>query len=106
MSIMTTVINTRAPTRPETVLGIVCSGIILANLDMFVVNVALPNIAQDFAGASLASLSWVLNAYTIAYASLLVFCGRMAERHRRDRSFLAGVLLFTVASAACAVAGS
>jgi EmrB/QacA subfamily drug resistance transporter len=91
---------------PNQVLAIVCVGICLANLDLFIVNVGLPNIAQDFHGASLEDLSWILNAYAIAYAALLVFFGRLAERHSRDLSFLLGVGLFTVASAACAVAGN
>src|SRR6201996_9160291 len=91
---------------PNQVLAIVCVGICLANLDLFIVNVALPNIAGDFHGASLEDLSWVLNAYAIAYAALLVFFGRLAERHSRNLSFLLGVGLFTVASAACALAGN
>jgi len=91
---------------PNQVLAIVCVGICLANLDLFIVNVGLPNIALDFRGASLEDLSWILNAYAIAYAALLVFFGRLAERHSRDLSFLIGVGLFTVASAACALAGS
>lgn len=91
---------------PNQVLAIVCVGICLANLDLFIVNVGLPNIALDFRGASLEDLSWILNAYAIAYAALLVFFGRLAERHSRDLSFLLGVGLFTVASAACAVAGN
>ena len=46
---------------------------------------ALPNIGRDFRGATLEDLSWILNGYAIAYAALLVFFGRLAERHRRDR---------------------
>jgi EmrB/QacA subfamily drug resistance transporter len=94
----------RAFTKPWHVLAIVCAGVSLANLDLFIVNVALPEIARDFGGASLDDLSWILNGYAIVYAALLVFLGRLAERHRRDRSFLAGVALFTAASAACAAA--
>jgi EmrB/QacA subfamily drug resistance transporter len=96
----------RAATSPNQVLAIVCVGIVLANLDLFIVNVGLPNIARDFRSASLEDLSWILNGYAIAYAALLVFFGRLAERHRRDRSFLLGVALFTAASAACSAAGS
>jgi EmrB/QacA subfamily drug resistance transporter len=96
----------RSVATPNQVLAIVCVGICLANLDLFIVNVGLPNIALDFRGASLEDLSWILNAYAIAYAALLVFFGRLAERHSRDLSFLLGVGLFTVASAACAVAGN
>src|SRR5258707_6351211 len=93
-------------TKPGYVLAIVCAGICLANLDLFIVNVALPNIAHDFGDAGLDDLSWILNGYAIVYAALLVFFGRLAERHRRDQSFLLGVTLFTGASAACAMANS
>jgi EmrB/QacA subfamily drug resistance transporter len=96
--------TSRAFTKPWHVLAIVCAGVSLANLDLFIVNVALPEISRDFGGASLEDLSWILNGYAIVYAALLVFLGRLAERHRRDRSFLAGVAIFTAASAACAAA--
>jgi hypothetical protein len=51
---------------PNQVLAIVCVGICLANLDLFIVNVGLPNIARDFSDASLEDLSWILNGYAIA----------------------------------------
>ena len=91
---------------PSLVLAIVCVGIVLANLDLFIVNVGLPNIGREFPLATLDDLSWILNGYAIAYAALLVFFGRLAERHRRDRSFILGIALFTAASAACAAADS
>ncbi len=93
-----------ATASPNQVLAIVCVGICLANLDLFIVNVALPSIATDLGGVGIGDVSWVLNAYAIAYAALLIFFGRLAERHRRDRSFLLGVALFTIASGACAIA--
>jgi EmrB/QacA subfamily drug resistance transporter len=96
----------RAATSPAVVLAIVCVGICLANLDLFIVNVALPNIGRDFKDASLEDMSWVLNGYAIAYAALLVFFGRLAERYRRNMSFLLGVALFTAASAACSAANN
>jgi MFS family permease len=80
-----------ATTRPalNQVLAIVCVATSLASLDLFVVNVDLPNIARDFRGASLDDLSWILNGYAIAYAVLLVFFRRPAARHfqpaTRDR---------------------
>lgn len=89
---------------PGLVLAIVCAGVILASLDLFIVNVALPVIARDFGQDSLGELSWVLNGYAIVYASLLVFFGRLADRHRRNYGFLLGVAIFTAASAACAAA--
>src|SRR5260370_6579797 len=96
----------RPSASPNVVLAIVCVGISLANLDLFIVNVALPNIGRDFRDASLEDMSWVLNGYAIAYAALLVFFGRLAERYRRNLSFLLGVALFTAASAACAAANN
>lgn len=95
-----------APAKPNQVLAIVSIGMVLANLDLFIVNVALPSIGHDFPGAGLEALSWVLNGYAIVYAALLVFFGRLAERYRRNASFLLGVALFTAASAACAGATS
>lgn len=91
---------------PRTVLVIVCAGVVLASLDLFIVNVALPRIARDLGASNLGELSWVLNGYAIVYASLLVFFGRLADRYRRDRSFLLGVAVFTAASAACAASTS
>ena len=93
-------------TSPNQVLAIVCVGMILANLDLFIVNVGLPNIALDFHSTSLEDLSWVLNGYTITYAALLVFFGRLSERYYRNASFLVGIAAFTAASAACAIATS
>src|ERR1700730_6771022 len=92
--------------RSGEVLLIVCAGVVLASLDLFIVNVALPQIARDLHARDLGELSWVLNAYAIAYASLLVFFGRLADRYRRDRAFLLGVAVFTAASAACAASAS
>ncbi len=93
-----------ARTTPGQVLAIVCAGLVMANLDLFIVNVALPNIRYDFGNPALDDMSWILNGYAIVYAALLVFFGRLAERHRRELSFLVGIALFTVASAACAAA--
>ena len=93
---------------PGLVLAIVCAGVVLASLDLFIVNVALPQMARDFhlRGDAVADLSWVLNAYAIVYAALLVLFGRAAERYPRERAFLLGVAVFVAASAACGAATS
>jgi EmrB/QacA subfamily drug resistance transporter len=88
------------------ILLITSVGLFMASLDLFIVNLAFPSIAADFGGASISSLSWVLNAYAIVYAALLVPAGRVADRIGRKRVFLAGLLLFAVASAFCAAAPS
>jgi EmrB/QacA subfamily drug resistance transporter len=93
-------------TSPNQGLAIVSVGIILAQLDLFIVNVGLPDIARDLQDSNLEKLSWILNGYAIAYAALLVFCGRLAERYPRHLTFLAGIGAFTAASAACAAADS
>ncbi|HWI73420.1 MAG TPA: MFS transporter [Baekduia sp.] len=88
------------------VAAIVSVGVFVASLDLFIVNIAFPDIQRDFDGTSLASLSWVLNAYAIVFAALLVPAGRWADRTGRKRAFLGGLAIFTVASAACAAAPS
>jgi EmrB/QacA subfamily drug resistance transporter len=82
--------------------AVVVAAIFMSNLDLFIVNVALPSIGKDFSGSSLAGLSWILNAYAISFAALLVAAGRLGDRIGQRRVFLAGMALFTVASAACA----
>jgi len=86
------------------VFAVVVAAIFMSNLDLFIVNVALPSIGRDFGGSSLAGLSWVLNAYAIVFAALLVPAGRLGDRTGQRRVFLAGIAVFTLASAACAAA--
>jgi EmrB/QacA subfamily drug resistance transporter len=106
MDLLSQIAKRRADASPTMVLTIVCAGVVLASLDLFVVNVALPQIARDLHETSLGNLSWILNAYAIVYAALLVLLGRLTEGRRRDNSFLLGAALFTAASAACGAAGS
>lgn len=76
----------------------------LAFLDSSIVNIAFPAIRADFASTSLESISWVLNAYNLVFAAALVPAGRLADRTGRRPLFVAGLVLFVVASAACALA--
>lgn len=73
-------------------------------LDTTVLFVAFPAISASFPSAGPASLSWVLNAYTIAFAALLVPAGKIADRLGHKRVFLLGSATFTLASLACAIA--
>jgi EmrB/QacA subfamily drug resistance transporter len=86
------------------VFAVVVTGIAMVNLDLFIVNVAIPSLGRAFGGAQLSNLSWVLNGYAIVFAALLVPAGRAADRIGRRRAFLAGVIVFALASAACAFA--
>lgn len=92
--------------RPGLVLLVTSAAAFVAGLDLFIVNIAFNEIGRDFEGTSLSELSWVLNGYAIVYAALLVPLGRLADRTSRRGSFLAGLALFTVASAICATAPS
>ena len=106
MSSLSQLVRRSGSASPNLVLFIVCAGVAMASLDLFIVNVALPQMAKDFGAHGLGGLSWVLNAYAIVYAALLVLFGRLADRYRRDRGFLVGVAAFVAASAACAAATS
>src|SRR5437763_106954 len=88
------------------VLLIVCVGVFMASLDLFIVNIAFPDMGRDFSSASFGSLSWILNAYAIVFAALLVPAGRWADALGRKRVFLIGLGVFTTASAMCAAAPS
>jgi EmrB/QacA subfamily drug resistance transporter len=89
---------------PSLITAIACAGIVLANIDLFVVNVALANIGHSLGDTSLSSLSWVINGYTIVYAALLIPAGRLADRYPHKHGFLLGAAIFTVASVACGLA--
>src|SRR4051794_10248069 len=87
---------------PGVLLAILSVAAFMASLDVFIVNVAFPDISRDFAGSSLSSLSWVLTGYAVVFAALLVPMGRLADRYGRRGGFLIGLAVFTLASAACA----
>lgn len=76
----------------------------LASLDLFIVNVAFDEIGRSFGTASVGRLSWILNAYAVVYAALLVPLGRLTDRYGRKFGFVAGMVVFTVASLACGFA--
>jgi EmrB/QacA subfamily drug resistance transporter len=78
-------------------LVVVCLGQLMIMVDTTIVNVALPYIQRDL-NFSQASLTWVVNAYLIAYGSFLLVAGRFGDLIGRRKVFLAGVFLFTVAS--------
>jgi EmrB/QacA subfamily drug resistance transporter len=75
-------------------------------LDTTILYVAFPDISASFADTSASQLSWVLNAYTIVFAALLIPAGKLADRVGHRRVFLAGSTVFTVASMACGLAPS
>jgi len=92
-------------TRRGWTLAIVSIGLFMVVLDNLVVNVALPSIHRDL-GASIQALEWTVNAYVLAYAVLLLTGSALGDRFGRKRMFLAGIALFTMSSAAAALAPS
>ena len=92
--------------RSSETLLIVGAASVLSTLDLFVVNLAFSSIRDSFPGVTNQALSWVLSAYSIMFAALLVPAGRLADRYGRKQVFRLGLAVFAVASAACAFAPS
>ena len=86
-------------------LYVLCVGVLMIVLDATVVNVALPSIQNDL-GFSQSSLAWVVNAYLIAFGSLLLLAGRLGDMIGRRTIFLVGLVVFTAASLTCGLAQS
>jgi EmrB/QacA subfamily drug resistance transporter len=84
-------------------LYVLCAGMLMIVLDVTIVNVALPSIQEDL-GFSQGNLAWVVNAYLIAFGGLLLLAGRLGDLIGPRRVFLTGLVVFTAASLACAVA--
>ena len=91
------------PLRPNLILGICCLSLLVVGMDVTIVNVALPAIRRDL-GASISGLQWVIDAYTLVIASLLMLAGSMADRIGRRRVFQTGMALFTLGSLLCSLA--
>jgi EmrB/QacA subfamily drug resistance transporter len=88
------------------VLLVTSVAVFMSFLDVTIVNIAFPDIRASFGDASLAGLSWILNAYNIVFAALLVPAGRLADRFGRRRAFVTGLLAFLAASVAAGLAPS
>ena len=86
-------------------IALCCLAAFIAFLDTTIVNIAFPQIERAFASsADLSTLSWVVNGYNVVIAALLVPAGRTADRLGRKRFLMLGLLLFALASGACAAA--
>lgn len=88
------------------VFQITCLAVFATSLDSTILFVAFPSIQNTFSGASTAQLSWILNAYTILFASSLVTTGRLSDRFGRRKFFLWGMGIYTIASWLCGLAPS
>jgi NTE family protein len=99
-------VGARRLSTPKAVLSVAVLGSAMAFADASSVNIAVPNIALHFPGAGLSNVSWVLNAYNIVFAAFLVGGGQLADLLGRRRVFSAALVVFTGASALCALAPS
>src|SRR5919197_3401168 len=84
-------------------LALSCLALFIVLLDMTIVNNALPSIQRNL-DASLSGLQWIIDAYTLVFASLLLTTGSLSDRQGRKRWFLIGLAVFTTGSALCGVA--
>jgi EmrB/QacA subfamily drug resistance transporter len=80
--------------------------VFLVSLDSTMLYAAFGALRAAFAGATAADLSWVLNAYTVVYAAMLIPAGGLSDTHGRKKVFMLGVTLFLAGSALCGMAGS
>ena len=102
---------THRRTRPRLVVLVTIGAAFMSSLDLFVVNVAFDDIGASLGvgrpgGPTPADLSWVLNAYAVVFAALLVPFGRLADRYGRRTIFAGGLAVFVLSSVACAAAGN
>ena len=96
---------TVSPRRRQLILAICCLSLFIVGLDVTIVNIALPALRTDL-DSSVSGLQWVLDAYTLVLASLLILSGSTADRVGRRRTFQAGLALFTAGSLLCSIAPS
>src|SRR2546426_12715855 len=90
---------------PWIILLVLCLGFFMILLDLTIVNVAIPSII-DGLHAGLDEILWVLNAYILVYAVLLITAGRLGDKYGAKRLFLIGLAVFTFASIGCSLAQS
>jgi EmrB/QacA subfamily drug resistance transporter len=91
-----------ATRRERLTLFAMCFGLFMIMLDNTIVNVALPSIQREL-HASPETLAWTVNAYVVPFAALILLGGKLGDRFGRRRMFVAGLAIFTAASAACAL---
>jgi EmrB/QacA subfamily drug resistance transporter len=91
--------------RRVAVLLVCCTSLFIVGLDITAVNVALPSIGHDL-HAGISGLQWTVGAYTVVIASLLMLSGSTADRFGRRRTFVAGLIVFSIGSLLCSLAPS
>src|SRR5262245_34502923 len=86
------------PALPRRIFAVTAVGAFMASLDLSIVNVAFPALRASFPDTSNAGLAWVITAYTVVFAALLITAGRVADQFGRRRTFFAGMAVFALGS--------
>ncbi|MEI5098187.1 DHA2 family efflux MFS transporter permease subunit [Streptomyces sp. PmtG] len=94
-----------SPRRPWLILAVLCTGFFAVIMDTTMVNAAVPVMISEF-DAGLGEALWVVNAYVLTYAALLITAGRLGDRFGPKRLYLAGLTVFTLAAAGCGTSDS
>lgn len=102
----TVIVAARPHSSPWPVFWIASIAVFLVSLDTTMLFAAFRAIRAGFPGTSAADMSWVLNAYTVVYAAMLIPAGGLADTHGRKKVFMLGVTLFLAASAVCGLSGT
>ncbi len=92
-------------TRRWAALAVLCVSILVVNLDNTILNVTLPTLVRKL-GATSSQLQWIVDAYAMVYAGLLLVGGSLADRFGRKRLFLTGLTIFAGGSVGAAFSGS
>jgi EmrB/QacA subfamily drug resistance transporter len=92
--------------RPGSVFAVLAVAVFISTLDVFIVNIAVPAIQADLKHSSVADISWVLNAYAIVFAALLIPAGKLGDVIGRRKVFTLGLVAFGLGSALCAASPS
>jgi EmrB/QacA subfamily drug resistance transporter len=91
--------------RKWSIFAVTMVGLFMALIDVTIVNISIPTLLQEF-GTGISTVSWVLNAYNITVAVVLISMGRLADQFGRRKFFIIGLSIFTFASLLCAIAPS
>src|SRR6478609_4406723 len=86
-------------------LAVLCLSLLIIAIDATIVNTALPTLAREL-DAGFSDLQWIVDAYTLVFAALLIFCGSLGDRFGRDRMLAAGLIVFAASSLLAALSST
>src|SRR5690349_10865308 len=87
------------------ILAVLCLSLLIVGIDGTIVNVALPSIVREL-GATSSQLQWIVDAYTLVFASFLLLAGSMGDRYGRKTALTGGLIIFGIGSLASSLVGT